>query len=75
MKKIYLSLLMAIAVFVSYSQTTIAFQDFEGGSDDWSYTTSPDPTEITASGDEWGIVNSLGGITTLPVNNLFFRWR
>jgi hypothetical protein len=43
----------------SFAQTTVKFQDFEGGSDDWNYTISP--ASYNVSGDVWSNVTSVGG--------------
>ncbi|MGB0523573.1 MAG: lamin tail domain-containing protein, partial [Flammeovirgaceae bacterium] len=44
---------------VAQNITTIAFQDFEGGADDWSFT--PNPTTYNVSDDIWANVTTVGG--------------
>ena len=59
MKKIYFLLFSLLLSGLMFGQT-IAFQDFEGGSDDWSYTATP--ANFNGGGDTWDIVSSLSSI-------------
>jgi|GEM_PF-5367486 len=73
MKKFYL-LLVLLAASLSFGQTTLKFQDFEGGSDDWNYTATP--ATYNTSGDVWAVVSTLGGTVTSPQNgNSFWGMR
>ena len=72
MKKNYIFTLLLILFFnaLSFGQTILKFQDFESGTDDWSYTVSPATYNI--SSDVWAIVTSLGGSVNGPQNEANF---
>ena len=56
-------------VTLGFGQTTIVFQDFESGSDDWHFTLNP--ATFDAGGDTWAVVASLGSITPTSGSNFF----
>ena len=60
MKKLYLLFTFLLISTLSFGQTTLANQDFEG-SGTWSYTESP--ATYNVSGDVWAVVGSLSTIT------------
>ena len=72
MKKNYIfTLLITLCLSsLSFGQTILKFQDFESGTDDWSYTVSPATYNI--SSDVWAIVTSLGGSVNGPQNEANF---
>ncbi len=55
MKKLLLLFTFISLAYVGVGQTTIAFQSFESGSDDWSYNVNP--TAFTDGSDVWDIVD------------------
>ncbi len=71
-----LRLLFLIFLFsaLSWGQATIAIQDFDGGTPNWAFSTTP--TENSAScvsnGDVWNVVNSLGNIAIPNSTGNFF---
>jgi hypothetical protein len=56
MRKYLLSFCFILFISSFSFGQTIAFQDFEGGSDNWSYT--PSPAVFNAGEDVWDIVTS-----------------
>ncbi|WP_075343957.1 lamin tail domain-containing protein [Tenacibaculum agarivorans] len=73
MKNNYALILFLMSIFTTfsnYSQTTLKFQDFEGGTDDWTNTINP--TTYNTSGDVWANVSSLGGNVTTSQNGSSF---
>lgn len=71
MKKFLLLLGVFCFSFSAYSQTTIAFQGFEGDAGDtWTFTENPAAYDV--SGDVWAVQSaSLGGITAATGNNFW----
>lgn len=59
---------------LSWGQATIAIQDFDGGTPNWAFSTTP--TENSAScvsnGDVWNVVNTLGNIAIPNSTGNFF---
>ncbi len=70
MKNIYFLLVAFMVTSLSFGQTTLKFQDFESGADDWTYTESP--TTYSVGSDVWAIVATLGGTVTAPQNGANF---
>ncbi len=70
MKKITFLFGLMLMVLVGTSQTTINYQDFEGGGDDWNYTANPAPYNV--SNDTWDTVSSLGSISGAQSNTYFW---
>jgi hypothetical protein len=70
MKKLYFLFTLLITVSMSFGQTTLAKQDFEGaGSDTWTHT--PTPAVYNVSGDIWDVVTSLSSITPNSMANFW----
>jgi hypothetical protein len=74
-KHYFLTLLLTLCLTsVSFGQTTLAAQDFEGaGSDTWSYTESPATYDI--SSDLWGLTGSVGTIAAAHSGSTFWGMR
>ncbi|WP_442265452.1 lamin tail domain-containing protein [Tenacibaculum sp. ZS6-P6] len=66
----FIYLILFITPLISNSQTTVKFQSFESGSDDWNYTITPATYNI--SGDVWALVSSLGGSVNGPQDGSIF---
>lgn len=75
MKKNYLfTLLTLLITSISFSQTTIASQDFEtAASDTWNFTN--DPATYDVSSDLWGVTSSVGTITSANSGSNFWGMR
>ena len=75
MKKNYLFTLVLTLCFsaVSFGQSTLKFQDFESGSDDWSYSESP--ATYNQSSDVWALVSSVGNIPSAQNGSSFWGMR
>ena len=75
MKKNYLFTLLLTLCFsaVSFGQSTLKFQDFESGSDDWSYSESP--ATYNQSSDVWALVSSVGNIPSAQNGSSFWGMR
>ena len=61
-----LSLLLFLCAFsFGFGQTTIAIQDFDGTSPEWTYSSNPVPNSAScvSSDDVWNVVSNLGNIT------------
>jgi hypothetical protein len=72
MRKILL--LINAFIFIStmaLGQTTIKYQSFESGSDDWNYTS--DPSNFNTGSDVWGVVtSSFHTFSTIPSDATHF---
>ena len=55
---------------ISFGQTTLKFQDFEGGTDDWIYAESP--SRYNVSNDVWAIVTTVKTPVNAPQNGANF---
>ncbi len=55
---------------ISFGQTTLKFQDFEGGTDDWIYAESP--SRYNVSNDVWAIVTTVKTPVNAPKNGANF---
>ena len=70
-------LLTTIALFfffnaLSYGQTTIAFQSFEGGSSDtWNYNAQPSAFDENSHSDVWAVCDNLANISG-PSDGTYF---
>ena len=65
-----LILLLMAGVGNSWGQATIAFQDFESGSDDWGFTANP--VTYNVSGDVWANASSVAGSVNSASTGLNF---
>ena len=74
-KNYFLTLLLTLFISgLSFGQTTLAAQDFEGAtSDDWSYTESP--ATYNVSSDTWAVVSSVGSISSAQNESSFWGMR
>ncbi len=61
-------LLLIVSISAGISQSTIVYRDFESASDNWNYTATPPPYNV--SGDTWDSVTSLSSIT--PQSGSYF---
>lgn len=68
-KKLFLFGAFLLMVFSGVAQTTVVYQDFESGTDDWNYT--PYPAVYNVSNDVWDVVSSVGSIAA-PQNGTYF---
>ena len=55
---------------ISFGQTTLKFQDFEEGTDDWTYSESPSTYNV--SNDVWAIVTTVKTPVNAPQNGANF---
>ena len=74
-KNYFLTLILTLFISgLSFGQTTLAAQDFEGAtSDDWSYTESP--ATYNVSSDTWAVVSSVGSISSAQNQSSFWGMR
>ena len=74
-KNYFLTLLLTLFISgLSFGQTTLAAQDFEGAtSDDWSYSESP--ASYNVSSDTWAVVSSVGSISSAQNESSFWGMR
>ena len=75
MKQFYrLTTVVALLLFFvgsSWGQTTLKYQSFESGSDNWTYT--PDPATYSVGSDVWAVVtNSFHTFSTIPTEGTHF---
>ena len=74
-KNYFLTLIFTLFISgLSFGQTTLAAQDFEGAtSDDWSYTEAP--ATYNVSSDTWAVVSSVGSISSAQNQSSFWGMR
>ena len=74
-KNYFLTLILTLFISgLSFGQTTLAAQDFEGAtSDDWSYSESP--ASYNVSSDTWAVVSSVGSISSAQNESSFWGMR
>ncbi len=74
-KNYFLTLILTLFISgLSFGQTTLAAQDFEGAtSDDWSYTEAP--ATYNVSSDTWAVVSSVGSISSAQNQSSFWGMR
>jgi hypothetical protein len=70
MKKFTFLLGLIMMSLAGFSQTTIKYQDFEAGADDWNYTANPAPYNV--SGDTWDTVTDFSSHISGPQNGTYF---
>ncbi len=70
MKKITFLLGLMLMALIGFSQTTINYQDFERGADNWNYT--PIPVSYNVSGDTWDTVTDFTSYISAPQSGTCF---